>query len=87
MTEQAQIIVSASAKNGIRQLVYALAGYNPTAEEVITAFKLYVQEEAKKYEPEFPNELYMHGTDSMTFPFPPAATRRPRQHFALSDSG
>jgi P63C domain len=58
MTEQAQIIVSASAKNGIRQLVYALSGYSPTADEVITAFKLYVQEEAKKYEPEFPNELY-----------------------------
>jgi hypothetical protein len=32
--------------------------YSPTAEEVIAAFKLYVQEEAKKYEPEFPNELY-----------------------------
>lgn len=40
-------------------MVYALAGYNPTADEVIAAFKLYVQEEAKKYEPEFPNELYM----------------------------
>ena len=25
---------------------------------MIAAFKLYVQEEAKKYEPEFPNELY-----------------------------
>jgi hypothetical protein len=59
MIEQAQIIIGASAKNGIRQLVYALAGYNPTADEVIAAFKLYVQEEAKKYEPEFPNELYM----------------------------
>ncbi len=35
-----------------------MAGYNPTAEEVIAAFKLYVQQEAKKYEPEFPNELY-----------------------------
>jgi hypothetical protein len=58
IAEQAHIIVGASAKNGIRYLVYALAGYNPTAEEVITAFKLYVQEEAKKYEPEFPNELY-----------------------------
>ena len=58
MIAQAQIIIGASAKNGIRQLVYALAGYNPTADEVITAFKLYVQEEAKKYEPEFPNELY-----------------------------
>lgn len=58
MTKQAQIIVGASAKNGIRQLIYALAGYNPTADEVIAAFKLYVQEEARKYEPEFPNELY-----------------------------
>ena len=56
---QAHIIVGASAKNGIRDLVYSLAGYNPTAEEVIAAFKLYIQEEAKKYEPEFPNELYM----------------------------
>lgn len=59
MIVQAQIIIGASAKNGIRQLVYALAGYNPTTDEVIAAFKLYVQEEAKKYEPEFPNELYM----------------------------
>ena len=39
--------------------MYALAGYNPTAEEVIAAFKLYVQEEARKYEQEFPNELYL----------------------------
>jgi hypothetical protein len=39
--------------------VYALAGYNPAAEEVIAAFKLYVQEEARKYEPEFPSELYV----------------------------
>jgi P63C domain len=59
IARQAHIILSASAKNGIRGLVYALAGYNPTTEEVIAAFKLYVQEEAKKYEPEFPNELYM----------------------------
>lgn len=59
IAKQAHVIIGASAKNGIKQLVYALAGYNPTAEEVIAAFKLYVQEEAKKYEPEFPNELYM----------------------------
>src|SRR5262245_42647879 len=58
IAKQAHIIVGASAKNGIKHLVYALAGYNPTAEEVIAAFKLYVLEEAKKYEPEFPNELY-----------------------------
>jgi hypothetical protein len=56
---QAAIIISASAKSGIKGLVYALAGYNPTADEVIQAFKLYVQEEARKYEQEFPNELYM----------------------------
>jgi hypothetical protein len=58
MIAQAQIIISAAAKNGIRQLVYALAGYNPTAEEVIAAFKLYVQEEAREYEKEFPDQLY-----------------------------
>jgi len=58
VVEQARIILTASAKAGIKDLVYALAGYNPSAEEVISAFKLYVLEEAKKYEPEFPNELY-----------------------------
>lgn len=58
MIAQAQIIINASAKNGVRQLVYALAGYNPTAEEVIAAFKLYVQEEAREYEKEFPDQLY-----------------------------
>lgn len=58
VARQAHVILGASAKAGIKGLVYALAGYNPTAQEVIDAFKLYVQEEAKKYEPEFPNELY-----------------------------
>lgn len=58
MVRQAEIIIGASAKNGIKQLVYALAGYSPTTDEVIAAFKLYVQEEARKYESEFPNELY-----------------------------
>jgi hypothetical protein len=67
---QAHIIVGASAKNGIKHLVYALAGYNPTAEEVISAFKLYVQEEARKYEPEFPNELYMQWYRLYDIPVP-----------------
>lgn len=58
VANQARIILTASAKNGIQRLVYDLAGYNPTTEEAINAFKLYVLEEAKKYEPEFPNELY-----------------------------
>lgn len=59
MVEQARIITSASAKSGIRGLVYALAGYNPTAEEVIAAFKVYVREEAREYEREFPEQLYV----------------------------
>jgi hypothetical protein len=59
IARQAHIIVGASARLGIRDLVYAIAGYNPTTEEVIAAFKLYVAEEARKYEPEFPEELYV----------------------------
>jgi hypothetical protein len=55
---QAHMIVGASARLGIRNLVYALAGYNPTTAEVIAAFKLYIAEEARKYEAEFPSELY-----------------------------
>lgn len=58
IAQQARIILTASAKSGIQRLIYSLAGYNPTTEEIINAFKLYVLEEAKKYEPEFPNELY-----------------------------
>lgn len=54
----AAIITGASAKSGIRNLVYALAGYSPSTQEVIEAFKAYVLEEAKKYEKEFPMELY-----------------------------
>ncbi len=60
VAKQAAIVVSASAKSGIKGLVWALAGYNPAANEVIEAFKAYVQEEAKKYEREFPPELYMN---------------------------
>ncbi len=56
--KQAQIVLNASAKAGIKGLVYALAGYNPTTHEVIAAFKVYIQEEARKYEKEFPSELY-----------------------------
>lgn len=59
LATQARIIVNGSAKSGITSLVYALAGYRPEIEEVIQAFKAFVQEEAKKYEAEFPNELYL----------------------------
>lgn len=59
IVRQAAIITGASAKSGIKGLVYALAGYSPSTAEVIAAFKFYVQQEAKKYEAEFPPELYM----------------------------
>lgn len=55
---QAQIILGASAKAGIQGLVYALAGYDRTKEEVIAAYKMYVAEEAREYEREFAPELY-----------------------------
>lgn len=58
VARQAHIILNASAKAGIKGLVYALAGYDATREETITAFKLFVQEEAREYEKEFPDQLY-----------------------------
>lgn len=70
MVAQAQIVLSASAKAGIKGLVYALAGYSPTTQEVIDAFKAYVLEEAKKYEREFPNELYLEWHRLYNIPVP-----------------
>ncbi len=58
IAQHAQVICNASAKSGIQKLVYALAGYDATREETIAAFKLFVREEARGYEKEFPNELY-----------------------------
>lgn len=70
MIKQAQIILSASARSGMKQLVYALAGYSPSSDEVIDAFRLYVREEAKKYESEFPNELYQQWHRLYKIPVP-----------------
>lgn len=70
IARQSHLIVGASAKAGIKGLAYALAGYNPSAQEVIDAFKLYVQEEARKYEPEFPSELYMEWHRLYNIPVP-----------------
>lgn len=58
VARQAHVILSASAKAGIKGLVYALAGYTPAVEEVIAAFKAFVREEAREYEKEFPPQLY-----------------------------
>ena len=56
--EAAQRLINASAKSGIKGVAYALAGYQPEVQEVIDAFKLYVREEARSWEKEFPDELY-----------------------------
>jgi hypothetical protein len=58
IAKQARIILNASAKAGIKGLVYALSGYDATREEFIAAFKTYVLSEAREYEKEFPNDLY-----------------------------
>lgn len=70
IVRQARMIVGASAKSGITRLVYTLADYNPSAEQVIAAFKLYILEEAKKYEPEFPPELYLQWHRLYNIPIP-----------------
>lgn len=57
--KQAQIIVSATAKLGIQELVYKLAGFDSSKDHLIQAFNRFVEEEAKKYEKEFPPELYV----------------------------
>ena len=70
VVSQANIILGASANAGITGLVYALAGYRPETEEVIQAFKAFVQDEAKKYEREFPNELYLAWQRLYKIPLP-----------------
>jgi hypothetical protein len=60
IAKQAHVILGASAKAGIKGLVYALSGYRPEVEEVIQAFKVFVQQEVREYEREFPPKLYAH---------------------------
>ena len=58
IAKQAHVILGASAKAGIKGLVYALSGYDVSREEVVAAFKMYVREEAREYEREFSDQLY-----------------------------
>lgn len=80
---QAHVILSASAKAGIKGLVYALSGYDATREQVITAFKAYVQEEARKYEQEFPNELYTQWHRLYKIPVPVRGKPWPLRHLTV----
>jgi hypothetical protein len=83
VAKQASIIVGASAKAGIKGLVYALAGYRPEIEEVISAFKHYVLEEAKKYEREFPPELYVEWQRLYNIKPPPRGKNWKELHLTL----
>ncbi len=58
IARQAHIILNASAKAGIQGLVYKLAGYDATREQVVSAFKMFIRDEAREYEKEFPDQLY-----------------------------
>lgn len=62
IAKNASIITTACAKSGIRELVYKIVGMDSTKEQFIIAFKRFVQEEAKRYESEFPVELYREWT-------------------------
>lgn len=59
LADNAGILLVASAKSGIQNLVYKLAGYDASKEEVVAAFRAFIQDEARKYEKEFPPELYV----------------------------
>lgn len=58
IVRQAQVIRTASAKLGIKNLAWAVAGYDPKQEEIINAFKNYVVHEVEEYGREFPHELF-----------------------------
>ena len=79
---QAHVILGASAKAGIKGLVYALSGFDVTKEEIVAAFKAFVQEEARKYEQEFPNELYLAWQKLYKIPMP--ARGKPWQFMHLT---
>jgi hypothetical protein len=70
VAKQAHIILNASAKAGIKGLVYALAGYDATRQEIIASFKMYVQEEAREWEREFPELLYQEWYRLYNLPVP-----------------
>lgn len=55
---QAAIIVNASAKFGIDNLIDKLTGFDDTRENYIEAFKVYVREEAAEYQKQFPKDFY-----------------------------
>jgi hypothetical protein len=66
----ATIITGACAKLGIQELIYKVVGLDSTKEQFLIAFRRFVQEEAKRYESEFPIELYQEWTRLYDIPMP-----------------
>lgn len=84
VVKQAGIILGASSKAGIKGLVYALSGYDATRQEIIENFKLFVKEEARQYEKEFPEALYLEWYRIYNIPKP--ARNRPWKFMHLTRS-
>lgn len=78
-----RLILAASAKLGIKELVYKLAGYNSTKEEVIAAFRQYILEEARKWSKEFPDDLYGEWQRLYKIPVPERGRNWEHYHLTL----
>jgi hypothetical protein len=85
IAKQAQIILGASAKSGIQGLVYKPAGYDATREEVVRAFKLFAQQEAREYEREFPHQLYDEWYRLYALPKPERGSSWKFKHLCVVD--
>lgn len=83
LVKNASIILQASAKLGIRELVYKLAGYNSTKEAVIAAFRQYILEEARKWSKEFPDDLYAEWQRLYDIPVPVRGRNWEHYHLTL----
>ena len=87
IARQAHVILGASAKAGITDLVYRLSGYERTREEAIAAFKFYIREEARDYQREFPNQLYQEWYRLYQLPVPERNKPWKFKHLTVIKSG
>lgn len=83
VVKQATIIVNSTANLGIQALIYAITGFDRTHEETIRAYQLFVVEEARKYESEFPPELYIAWAKLYGIPEPERGRNWKHMHLTL----
>jgi hypothetical protein len=58
IAERASTIIQATSELGIRDLVYAISGFDSTKEKTINAFRDFVRRQAREWEKEIPLQLY-----------------------------